>query len=57
MAQSIVVKASPRDSRSPSRKPSSKLAVNAVKRKPLSDSFTALNDISFPLEEGDSHRR
>jgi ABC-2 type transport system ATP-binding protein len=28
--------------------------LNTVRRKPLADSFTALHDISFALEEGDS---
>lgn len=31
-----------------------KLVVNATKRKSLSDSFTALDDITFSLEQGDS---
>jgi ABC-type polysaccharide/polyol phosphate transport system ATPase subunit len=31
-----------------------KLLVNATKRRELSDSFTALEDISFTLEQGDS---
>ena len=54
MAESIVVKGVAKRFKLAKQKTIKKLVVNAVKRKPLSDSFTALHDISFTLDEGDS---
>jgi ABC-2 type transport system ATP-binding protein len=54
MAQSIVVDGVAKRFKLAKQKTIKKLLVNAVKRKPLSDSFTALHDISFSLDEGDS---
>jgi ABC-2 type transport system ATP-binding protein len=54
MAQSVVVDGVSKRFKLAKQKTIKKLVVNAVKRKPLSDSFTALHDISFTMEQGDS---
>jgi ABC-2 type transport system ATP-binding protein len=54
MAEAIVVKGVSKQFKLAKQKTIKKLVVNAVKRRPLSDSFTALHDISFSLDEGDS---
>jgi ABC-2 type transport system ATP-binding protein len=54
MAQSIVVDGVTKRFKLAKQKTIKRLVVNAVKHKPLSDSFTALHDISFTMEQGDS---
>jgi ABC-2 type transport system ATP-binding protein len=54
MAQSIVVDGVTKRFKLAKQKTIKRLVVNAVRRKPLSDSFTALHDISFTMEQGDS---
>jgi ABC-2 type transport system ATP-binding protein len=54
MAQSIVVEGVTKRFKLAKQKTIKKLVVNAVRGKPLADSFTALHDISFSMEQGDS---
>ncbi len=54
MAEAIIVDGVTKSFRLANHKTMKKLVVNAVKRRPLSRSFTALEDISFTLEQGDT---
>jgi ABC-type polysaccharide/polyol phosphate transport system ATPase subunit len=51
---SVVVDRATKRFKTSNQKTLRKFVINAVKRKPLSKSFTALRDISFTLEQGDS---
>lgn len=54
MAEAIIVEGVTKSFKLANHKTIKKLAVNAAKRRPLSRSFTALKDISFKLDEGES---
>jgi ABC-2 type transport system ATP-binding protein len=54
MAESIVVRGAAKRFKMAQQKTFKKLVVNAAKGRKLSSSFTALNDISFTLEEGET---
>jgi ABC-2 type transport system ATP-binding protein len=54
MSTSVVVDRATKHFKMSNQKTLRKFVVNAVKRKPLSKSFTALRDISFTLNQGDS---
>ncbi len=54
MAEAIIVDGVTKSFRLANHKTMKKLVVNAVKRRPLSRSFTALEDISFTLDQGES---
>jgi ABC-2 type transport system ATP-binding protein len=54
MASSVVVEHATKRFKTTNQKTFRRLVVNAVRRRPLSSSFTALQDVSFTLEQGDS---
>ncbi len=54
MAEAVIVEGVTKSFKLANHKTMKKLVVNAAKRQPLSRSFTALEDISFTLEQGDS---
>lgn len=54
MAEAVIVEGVAKSFKLATHKTMKKLVVNAAKRQPLSRSFTALEDISFTLEQGDS---
>ena len=54
MAEAVIVEGVAKSFKLTNHKTMKKLVVNAAKRQPLSRSFTALEDISFTLEQGDS---
>ncbi|MBA3233939.1 MAG: ABC transporter ATP-binding protein [Propionibacteriales bacterium] len=54
MAEAVIVENVTKRFKLANQKTLKKLTVNAVKRQPLSRSFTALDDISFTLEQGES---
>jgi ABC-2 type transport system ATP-binding protein len=54
MASSVVVEHATKRFKTTNQKTFRRLVVNAVRGRPLSSSFTALQDVSFTLEEGDS---
>ncbi len=54
MAEAVIVEGVAKSFKLANHKTMKKLVVNAAKRQPLSRSFTALEDISFTLEQGDS---
>jgi ABC-2 type transport system ATP-binding protein len=54
MSTSVVVDRATKHFKLTNQKTLRKFVVNAVKGKPLSKSFTALRDISFTLDQGDS---
>jgi len=54
MAEAVIVEWVAKSFKLANHKTMKKLVVNAAKRQPLSRSFTALEDISFTLEQGDS---
>ncbi len=54
MSASIVVENVTKRFKLANQKTFKKLAVNALKRRPLSNSFTALQDIAFTLEQGEA---
>ncbi len=54
MAESIIVEGASKHFKLANHKTIKQLAVRAAKRRPLSTSFTALEDISFSLNQGDS---
>jgi ABC-2 type transport system ATP-binding protein len=54
MATSVVVDHASKSFKMANQKTFRRLATNAIRGKPLSRSFTALSDISFTLEQGDS---
>ncbi len=54
MAEAIIVDSVTKSFTLANHKTMKKFVVNAAKRRPLSRTFTALDDISFKLEQGDS---
>jgi len=54
MAEAIIVESVTKSFKLANHQTIKRLAVNAVKRRPLSRTFTALEDISFKLEQGES---
>jgi ABC-2 type transport system ATP-binding protein len=54
MAESIVVRGATKRFKVAKQKTIKKMVVNAVKGRTLSNTFTALDDISFTLEEGET---
>ncbi|MBA3265786.1 MAG: ABC transporter ATP-binding protein [Nocardioidaceae bacterium] len=54
MAQAVVVDGVTKTFKLANHKTMKKLVVNAAKRRPLSRSFTALEDVSFTLDQGES---
>jgi ABC-2 type transport system ATP-binding protein len=54
MSTSVVVDRATKHFKVSNQKTLRKFVVNAVKRRPLSKSFTALRDVSFTLNQGDS---
>ena len=54
MAEAIIVEGVTKSFKLANHKTMKKLVVNAAKRRPLSRSFTAVEDVSFTLEQGES---
>lgn len=54
MSTSIVVDKATKRFTTTNQKTFKRLVVNAVRRRPLSDSFTALDEISFTLDQGET---
>jgi ABC-2 type transport system ATP-binding protein len=54
MAEAVIVEGVAKSFKLANHKTMKKLVVNAAKRQPLSRSFTALEEISFTLEQGES---